>query len=65
MRPMILLLIAFLFIGGCATTRRFPPNERPIGAVYSVKSNVAWSQADEGEYNCGPLTARFWRLSDL
>jgi hypothetical protein len=48
MRRMILLLIVFLFIGGCAHYTAVPAERRAIGDLYSVKTNVEWSQADEG-----------------
>ena len=48
MRPMVLLLIVLLFIGGCAHYTAVPTERRAIGSVYSVRSSVAWSQADEG-----------------
>ena len=48
MKPIILLLIVLLFIGGCTYYTAVPAERRDIGALYSVKSNVTWSQADEG-----------------
>jgi len=70
MRPMILLLIVLFFIGGCAHYTAVPAERRPIGTLYSVKSNVAWSQADEGGIQVwtidGPLleAIRFVTLND-
>ena len=70
MRPKILLLIVCLFIGGCTHYTAVPAERRPIGALYSVKSNVAWSQADEGGIQLwtidGPLleALRFVTLND-
>jgi hypothetical protein len=48
MKPVILLLIVLLFIGGCTHYTAVPAERRAIGGLYSVKSNVVWSQADEG-----------------
>ena len=70
MRPMILLLIVLLFIGGCTHFTAVPAERRPIGTLYSVQSNVAWSQADEGGMQVwtidGPLleALRFVTLND-
>ena len=70
MRPMILLLVVLLFIGGCAHYTAVPVERRAIGNLYSVKSNVAWSQADEGGTQVwtidGPLleALRFVTLND-
>ena len=70
MRPMILLLIVLLFIGGCTHYTAVPAERRAIGDLYSVKSNVAWSQADEGGIQVwtinGPLleALRFVTLND-
>ncbi len=70
MRRVILLLMVCLFIGGCTLYTAVPPERRPIGALYSVKSNVSWSQADEGGIRMwtidGPLleALRFVILSD-
>ena len=70
MRPMVLLLIVFLFIGGCTHYTAVPAERRAIGDLYSVKSNVAWSQADEGGIQVwtinGPLleALRFVTLND-
>jgi hypothetical protein len=70
MKPMILLLIVLLFIGGCTHYTVVPAERRAIGPLYSVKSNVAWSQADEGGIQVwtidGPLleALRFVTLND-
>jgi len=70
MRPMILLLIVLLFIGGCAHYTAVPVERRAVGNLYSVKSDVAWSQADEGGTQVwtidGPLleALRFVTLND-
>jgi len=70
MKPMILLLIVLLFIGGCTHSTAVPAERRAIGSLYSVKSNVAWSQADEGGIQLwtidGPLleALRFLMLND-
>ncbi len=70
MRPMILLLVVFLFIGGCAHYTAIPAERRAIGDLYSVKSNLVWSQADEGGIQVwtidGPLlqALRFVTLKD-
>lgn len=70
MRPMILLLIVLLFIGGCTHYTAVPAERRAIGGLYSVKSNVPWSQADEGGIQVwtidGPLleALRFVTLKD-
>ena len=47
MRPLIFLLTVFLFISGCAYYTAVPAERRSVGDLYSVKSNVEWSQADE------------------
>lgn len=70
MRSTILLSIALLFIGGCAHYTAAPAERRPIGTLYSVKSNVTWSQADEDGIQVwtidGPLleALRFVTLKD-
>ena len=70
MKPIILLLIVLLFIGGCTYYTAVPAERRDIGALYSVKSNVTWSQADEGGIQVwtidGPLleALRFVTLND-
>lgn len=70
MRPRILLLLLCLLIGGCTHYTAVPPERRDIGALYSVKSNVTWSQADEGGMHLwtidGPLleALRFVSLND-
>jgi len=70
MKSMILLLIVLLFIGGCTQYTAVPAERRAIGSLYSVKSNVAWSQADEGGMQLwtidGPLleALRFVTLND-
>jgi hypothetical protein len=48
MRRIILLLIVFFLIGGCAHYTAVRAERRAIGDFYSVKTNVEWSQADEG-----------------
>ena len=70
MRAMILLLMVLLFIGGCTHYTAVPAERRAIGDLYSVKTNVAWSQADEGGIQVwtidGPLleALRFVTLND-
>jgi hypothetical protein len=70
MQPTILLLIVFLFIGGCAHYTAVPAERKAIGDLYSVKSNVEWCQADEGGIQVwtidGPLleALRFVTLND-
>ena len=70
MKPIILLLIVLLFIGGCTHYTAVPAGRKEVGALYSVKSNVAWSQANEGETLLwtidGPLleALRFVTLKD-
>jgi hypothetical protein len=70
MRATILLLIALLFIGGCAHYTAVPAGRRPIGTLYSVESRVTWSQADEEGVQMwtidGPLleALRFVTLND-
>jgi hypothetical protein len=70
MKSMILLLIVLLFIGGCAHYTAVPAERKAIGGLYSVKSNVSWSQADEGGMQLwtidGPLleALRFVTLND-
>ena len=70
MKPVILLLIVLLFIGGCTHYTAVPAERRTVGSLYSVKSTVAWSQADEGGIQVwtidGPLldALRFVTLND-
>ena len=70
MRRIILLLIVLFFIGGCTHYTAIPAERKTIGALYSVKSNVTWSQADEGGIQVwtidGPLleALRFVTLND-
>ena len=70
MKPIILLLIVLLFISGCTQYTAVPAGRREVGSLYSVKSNVTWSQADEGGIQMwtidGPLleALRFVILND-
>jgi hypothetical protein len=70
MRSLILALSVFLFIGGCAYYTAVPAERKTVGDLYSVKSNIEWSQADEGGIQVwtidGPLleALRFVTLND-
>lgn len=70
MKPKILFLTVLLFIGGCTHYTAVPAERRAIGDLYSVKSNITWSQADEGGIQVwtidGPLleALRFVTLKD-
>ena len=70
MKYMILLLSVFFFAVSCAHFTAVPAVRKDIGGQYSVKSNVAWSQADEGGRKVwtidGPLleALRFITLND-
>lgn len=70
MKRMILLAMVLVWIGGCTHYTAVPAERRTIGDLYSVKSNVAWSQADEAGIQLwtidGPLleALRFVTLSE-
>lgn len=70
MKRMILLTMVLIGIGGCTHYTAVPAERRAIADLYSVKSSVAWSQADEGGIQVwtidGPLleALRFVTLSD-
>jgi hypothetical protein len=70
MRLIILLLTVLAFISGCTHYTAVPPERRTIGGLYSVNSNVSWSEADEGGMRLwtidGPLleALRFVTLND-
>jgi len=70
MKRMTSILIVLVLIGGCTHYTAVPAQRRAIGSLYSVKSNVAWSQADEGGIQVwtidGPLlqALRFVTLND-
>jgi hypothetical protein len=67
---MILLLIAIFLLVGCLHYQGVPTERRVIGDLYTVKSNVAWSQTNEGGIQMwtidGPLleALRFVNLND-
>jgi hypothetical protein len=70
MKRIPLALVLLWLIGGCTHYTAVSAERRAIGAHYSVKSNVAWSQADEGGIQVwtidGPLleALRFVTLED-
>jgi hypothetical protein len=59
MKRKILIFILILTVAGCAHYTLIQPVRHPIGSLYTVKSQIAWSKAMEGKIELwtvdGPL----------